>query len=182
MNVNLAAQAPAQTIVRAAELVLLATIHYQSIAPIVEAYQTEILMRGRWRIARKWVDRGVLDQSIVSPEIAYLLEEADHAEFLRQCELAREVSGLSVLKQGNCPKLEAESMRMDAENSLIDLAARHFDLEGNRVWPMDLRARFLDLALGWVARHEKRTGEHIIKSFLSRGEQSRVAASLASGC
>jgi hypothetical protein len=104
----------------AARAVVLAMAHLQTVQPIVEAYEREILGKHRFRIARKWVEHGCADEVILDPKSAFLLEEEHAQVFYRETYAARDAAGLKVDDPVHCPKCVAENLLIQAKKVLVD--------------------------------------------------------------
>lgn len=156
--------------VSAAERLLVAQAHLDTVEPIVDAYEREILERYQWHIAPKFLEKGCEDKVILDPSHSYLLSESDAALFFAECEAAAAKSGLRVKTAGNCPMLEAKDTVRRAENVLLDemstipgLEALHSD----RYFPRDLRAKTLELHLELLAPY-LRDAQTIMNEFKER--------------
>lgn len=103
----------------AARSVVLAMAHLETVRPIVEAYEREILARHNFRIARKWVELGCEDRVILDPAHAYLLDEEDGKVFYAETYKARDAAGLKVEDPEHCPKCVAEHLLIQAKEVLI---------------------------------------------------------------
>ena len=123
------APSPTPEQIRAAETLFLAMAHEQTVTPIVEAYQREILARREWMPAPKW--REMMEEGggkapddfirrITSPDDAFLMSDADTKLYAEECNKAREAAGLKVESDEFCPMLVAKHARVLAENALID--------------------------------------------------------------
>lgn len=101
-------------------MLILAMAHEQTIKPIVEAYERAALERHQFRIAPKWVDRGMADQVILDPVEAHLLGDEDAAVYYRDCYAARDAAGLVVDHPEKCPYCVAHNLRLKAEESMLE--------------------------------------------------------------
>jgi hypothetical protein len=149
---------PTKSQVRAAENLFAAMAYEGTIRPIVEKYETEILARHQFRIAPRWAGTrsgsGAPDEVILDRKLSYLLSEEDFAVYFAECFAARDASGLKVSKPENCPLLEAQHLRVQAEVALFDAMAETPQLahlkDANSA-RQDLRQEALDLTLKLLA-------------------------------
>ena len=144
---------PSESMVRAAERVLAAKARFDVVAPIVDAYQREILKRHQWRIAREWVKTEKDDVVILDPAHSYLLEDVDAAVYFSECAMAAAAAGLGTELPDNCPKLEAQDALRRAQNVLLSEVGAIPGLEalGSGSLPIVARDQALALALEMVA-------------------------------
>lgn len=144
---------PNANMIRAAENLVLAMAQEDLVRPIVVAYETEILARHQFRIARKYVDQGCADTVILDRKRTYMLEEADFAIYLKQCFEARDAAKLKVSAPDNCPLLESGTTRMQAENLLLEAMAELPNLEaiGGAWLTLEARKRAIELTLNMMA-------------------------------
>lgn len=145
---------PTSMQIRVAEDLFAAMAHEQTIRPIVEAYEHAILVQHQFHIAKKWIELGMEDQVILDRKRSYLMDDLDSAVWQAACFKARDASGLQVSHPENCPLLEAEHVRIDCENLLLQVMAKTPGLEHlarvNSV-TMELRAKAVDLSLNLLA-------------------------------
>lgn len=149
--------------IRLAESVFLAMAHEARVRDIVEAYQTKILADNRWTVDPKWIALGLPlrpDQVVTEArDIAYLREE-DCDRYLALCAEAAAAARLTVSRPGNCPLLEAESLRRDAERALLGSMATLPGLASLANGPLllDLHVRAVDLVLGLLSPYVSDAG------------------------
>lgn len=156
--------------VSAAERLLVAQARLDAVAPIVDAYEREILERHQWHIDSKYLEKGCKDQVILDPAHAYLLNEQDAVVYFAECEAAAAQAGLLPKTPGNCPKLEAKDLVRRAENVLLDEMSTIPGLEvlnSDQYFPHDLRAKTLELHLGLLAPY-LRDAQTILNEFKDR--------------
>lgn len=144
---------PTEDQIRLAEALMVAMAFEATIRPIVVAYETAILEKHRFPIARKWVEMGVTDRIILDRKDSYLLSEADAKVFHAECLTARDAAKLKVENPEYCPLLVAEHLRLDAERALLKAMAATPGLEafGKGFMTLEQRARALDLIFKLVA-------------------------------
>jgi len=135
--------------IRLSEALLLAMAIEDVVRPIVESYETEILEKHRFKIDPKWTDIGVEDHVILHRKETFLLSDADAKVFFEECFAARDKAGLAGGRPDSCPLLEAENLRISAENALIESLACIPGLEAfaTGILPLNTRAKVVKLAL-----------------------------------
>jgi len=109
---------PTTAQVEAYRRVLAAQADIDRIEPIVRGYQRATLARGQWRVAQEWVDDGHPCHVIEQPVHAWMMSDADHAEYLRQCRAAQLAAGLPDLGD-RCPLLVAQDDLRCARRDLV---------------------------------------------------------------
>ncbi len=139
--------------IRLAEATLVAMTHEDAIRPVVEQYEQAILSWRQYPVDSKWLEMGVEQQIITNRKRTFLLSDEDSSQFFADCNAARINAKLKVSKEGNCPLLEAEHVRIQAENALIQSMATFPGLEplAKGVLTLDLRKRALDIMLVMLA-------------------------------
>ena len=153
--------------VRLAELLLVAMAIEAHVRPIVEAYESAILQKHQFRIARKWVEKGCNDVIILDRKRSYLLEDTDAEVFHSECFAARDAAKLTVERPDKDPLLEAQHRRIEAENALLESMATIPGLENFATghWPLQLRQKAIDLTLKLLAPFV-RSGEAIMQDLM----------------
>lgn len=143
---------PSKSLIRNAENLLLSMAMEQEVRPVVEAYETEILAKHKFKPAAKWRDR--LDRdTILDRKSSFLLSDEDAKTYYAECFAARDNAGLKVSRPDNCPLLEAENTRRLAENVFIDELGKipGLDAISSGVMTLEMRAKVIDLGLRMVA-------------------------------
>ncbi len=97
----------------AAKAVFMAMALEESIRPIVESYQLEILQR------HNFTDRHN-GERITSLKNAWTMSEDDFQIYLSECNQAKIAAGLKVESEAHCPLLVAESLTREAKRVLVD--------------------------------------------------------------
>lgn len=145
---------PSPELIQSAENLFLAMAVEQEIRPKVEAYETEILARHRFKPAAQYRDY-VKDEAILSRKDSFLLGDDDAKVYFAECFAARDAAGLKVSKPQNCPLLEAECTRMEAQNAFIKALGAIKGLEAFAEKPHVLtiaqRDKVIDIGLRLVA-------------------------------
>lgn len=145
---------PSADLVRAAETLMASMAMEQTVRPIVEAYEHAILAKHRFPPAEQYREH-VTETVILDRKSAFLLGDADFQVYLAECFAARDAAGLKVSKPENCPLLEAESTRVNAEGALIKQVGNIPGLEtfkeAHNVMNLDMRKRLVDITLRLVA-------------------------------
>lgn len=133
----------------AARAVFMAMAVEQTVRPVVEAYEAEILASREWRASPEWVEQGIdVPGIIIKRRDIFLMTKDDINAFAALCHERRDAAGLRVSHPDNCPLLEAKSTLLDAETALLIA----FDetvpglLEVARA-PLAERAKAVDLCL-----------------------------------
>lgn len=112
---------PTQGMISAARAVFMVHALEQTVRPIVEAYENDILARHRFPIDPKWKEIGVItDEVILDRKNSILLKDEDAKVFYKECLEARDKHGLKVSRPDNCPLLEVLNMKCEAERVLMD--------------------------------------------------------------
>lgn len=140
-------------LIQAAECLLLAMAYEGTIRPTVEQYEAEILAKHRFPADPKWREHAVAEP-ILDRKRTYLLSQADAATFHKACFAARDEARLEVSDPQNCPLLEAETIRIQAQNTFIAELGAIPGLESlakHPVLTLEQRAKLLDLGLRLVA-------------------------------
>lgn len=154
-----------EEMVQAANAYCMAKAYTQTIRPIVEGYQREILVRnqftnkGEQAMLKRLQDNGrhlneeIKELVVLNPDHTYLMSDEDSQVYFVELEQARIKSGLKVEKEGNCPLLEAESMERTAVRVLIDVMEPITKINYNQVinTSFESRAKLIDLSIGLIA-------------------------------
>ena len=116
---------PTSAMIRAAENCFAAMALTETIRPIVEGYQHEILEEEKYGYAEKHLDRRGLSGTdyITDPQHSYLMTDADFTHYMKRCNGERIAAGLHVDNEEYCPLLVAEHLQMQAEHAVIDAMA-----------------------------------------------------------
>ena len=107
---------PTSEMIHAAKVVIMAKAWVETIRPIVEAYQTAIMIK----IGAVNEETG---EAITDMDKSYLMSDEQCNTLWSKLEEAQEASGLKVMKKGNCPLLEAKQLTRDAERTLCNTMA-----------------------------------------------------------
>lgn len=146
--------------IQAANALCMAQAFTQTLRPIVEGYQKEILAKHQFtnkgekaifgKCGRQWEEEVVLN-----PDHTYLLSDEDANTYFAEIEVARQVAGLKVEREGNCPLLEAESLERKASHVFIDamfpITKMNHDSVMNSSDFLGNRKKLIDLGLGLIA-------------------------------
>ncbi|MCA6372179.1 MAG: hypothetical protein IM631_12440 [Cytophagales bacterium] len=121
-----------EDMVEAANTFCLAKALVQTVRPVVEGYQKEILALNRFtnkgevaRIAEGAAKRGrepiQIDEAVVlDPEYVFLLSDEDFKSFWAQCLERQKAAGLVTKSDEECPLLVAESTERQARRLFVD--------------------------------------------------------------
>lgn len=118
---------PTAAMIEAAETLFLALAHEQCIRPVVEAYQRKILSERTWRCAPEILERAQrrasdepMQQHVTDIKLAWTMEKADFAHYIKRCNEERIAAGLVVESDSHCPLLVAEDLTRKAKYALCD--------------------------------------------------------------
>lgn len=144
---------PSPGLIRAAENLLATMAIEQEVRPIVEDYESAILAKHQFKAAPRWNGHFDMEKTL-DRKHSFLLSEKDAKIFYAECFAARDAAGLKVAKPDNCPLLEAENLRIDAEAAFIQSLG---DLPGMATFKsvegaltLELRAKIVDCGLRLV--------------------------------
>lgn len=140
---------PNAAMLDAAEAVLKAMAIVGTVRPIVEAYQTEILAKGKWKVMAEACEPGTQGEIITEPKLSFLMSDSDFAVYYQRCDEARKAAGLSITFDGGCPLLEAEELLRIAQRAMIDSMAEVTKITADRAVTLrlDEYREFVDLTL-----------------------------------
>ncbi|WP_194727401.1 hypothetical protein [Noviherbaspirillum malthae] len=140
---------PNAAMLDAAEAVLKAMAILGTVRPIVEAYQTEILAKGQWKVMAECREPGARDEIITEPKLSFLMSDSDFAVYHQRCDEARKAAGLSITLEGGCPLLEAEELLRVAQRAMVDSMADVTQITANKAvtLPLEQYREFVDLTL-----------------------------------
>lgn len=144
---------PTQDQIRLGEAVCLAMAHEDMVRPIVEAYETKILAKHQFRIAKEWVKAGEPDQIILDRKKSFLLSQEDAAVFYAETYAERDAANLKVSDPEHCPLCVAKDLRIQAENALLKAMASTPGLQalGNGCMTLEQRSKAIELTLKLLA-------------------------------
>lgn len=149
---------PTEAMITAAHNVFVTMAFEQTVKPIVEGYQKDILSFWRFKIAPEHVTRGhKKDEIILNPKHSYLLSDDDFKLYLAECNDARIKAGLKVDNPEHCPLLVAKHLRIIAENTLIDTMKPVTGIKTDQVYMLEHRKQLVDLTLKLLAPFVKQT-------------------------
>ncbi len=141
---------PSPELVRAADILFVAMAREEATRRIVEPYEQAILDASDYRIERgEHPDAG---ERIRDRKLTYLMSDAEFKDYYAKCQAAVVEHNLHVRKPGNCPLLEAEHLRIQAENLFLELMHPHTKID-HRTLTLELRAEVLDLSLKLISPH-----------------------------
>ena len=148
-----------------AETVMQAMALEGTVREVVQSYQCAILQAHRWPPSAEFANYPSIPKVILEPKHTYLLDQEHATEYSAQCDSARKAAGLGVIKEGNCPLLEAESMRFRAENALLAEVSKLPGLgridASRHVMSLEQRKQALDLTLRLTAPFVRDAREQI---------------------
>lgn len=138
-----------QDMITAAENVFTAMAFVETIRPIVEGYQKEILAKYQFRVAPEF-KRHEKNKVILDPKDTYLMADNDFKVFLAECHEARQAAKLHVEKEEFCPLLVAEGLQRKAEHVLVDTMEVLTGLAADKLTFPHYR-KYIDIALRLLA-------------------------------
>ena len=139
---------PTEAMKTAARTVFMAMAYTQSIKPVVESYQKEIINFYQFEVSPEWIEKGKPKGKITKSSEMYLATEKDFQLYLKESVIAREKAGLKVEDPEHCPLLVAQNIQRIAENILMDTMEALTGINSEKVnFKLDLRKNYLDLCL-----------------------------------
>lgn len=138
--------------IAAGKSVFLAMAHEQLVRPIVEGYEAQILEENNFQYGDEWREHGIAGK-VTERKRTYLMGREHFLAFIELTYKARDAHNLKVSRPDNCPLLEAEHLRMQAENNLLQQLAKLPRLEafGKAMLTLDQRKKAIDAALSLLA-------------------------------
>lgn len=111
----------------------------------VDAYVAPIFARYGFQYGE--IAKGMHTGLIENPKYLYLCEEEEKvAAYYAECDKAHRQYGFEG-KDGECPALVAETLKIDAENALLDAGCKWLEIDRSAMG-MDHRKQMLDLLIG----------------------------------
>jgi hypothetical protein len=150
---------PTAEMIAAAEAVFVAVAFEETIRPIVEGYKRKILAEREWHMSpdtrasmRRTGDKPI-DTRITDIRYAWLMSDADFAEYARLCNAARIAANLVVESEAHCPLGVAEEITRQAKRKLCDVMAdvSGVDVEKIRTMKIEHYEHYVDLTLRLLA-------------------------------
>lgn len=136
---------------QAVKALLLATAYTDAVRPRVLAYQTEILLAGKFPYdPTVLLDGETPPPFITDPAQAWLMSDEDFAIYAAQLDEAKVKAGFENLAPGYCPLLVAENLQMQAEHCLFDEARYITRIDHRDIWDMEKRHTLRDLLVSLV--------------------------------
>ena len=146
---------PTPEIIRVAESLMTAMAFEATIRPVVEQYEQEILKKHQWHIDKKWVEEFEMsDEVVLDRKNTFLMSDVDSAAFHQECKDARDAAGFKTQHPDACPLLEAQHLRIQAENALLQLMGTLPDLETFATagqCSLEIRQEAIELSLRFAA-------------------------------
>lgn len=110
----------------------------------IAAIETEILATAKYKTDERWVKRGYADR-ITDPKHAYLLDDDEFQEYLREKHERLIKLGYKITEFGRCPALVAQSLQHKAEALLIDAIGAMMGIDGFDAYG-ERRQQLIDLS------------------------------------
>ena len=145
-----------QDIIEAGKTLLTAKAYVETIRPVVEGYQKEILNNHQWHIASKWTKRrrGYDEDSIIlDPDHSYLLEDKDAAIYYEELHKEHLKHGFKV-KKDYCPLLIAQNMERKARDILFDLLQPITGIDPSEIYQVKHLNEYERIALEMIVNHD----------------------------
>jgi len=146
-------------IIQATRLLFEAMAYTQTIKPIVEKYQQEILDKYSFRMSAKMADRHG-GEIIKKHSESYMMEESDFKIYLHLLSKAHKENGFTVEKDC-CPLLVAEHMERKAWWALAELMEPITGINCKDLYSLKHIKKYKDLTLKMIVNHLKNIGEKI---------------------
>jgi hypothetical protein len=120
-----------KTLIEAVKTACQAEAYLETVRPIIEGYQKEILEKHQFKIDNeRWKDYGFdLEKEILETKDTYKMKDSDFQIYFKECELKHIEHGF-VVKEGCCPLLVAESMLRNAKHE-VKIAAKYIHKMSN---------------------------------------------------
>lgn len=142
---------PTKDMIEMADALFKAMALEQTVRPIVDKYQKEILVEGKWQVDPSHARMG---QFVISdPEQSYLMSGSDFAVYHSRCQEARDKAGLAVDHPDKCPLLVAKHLVIQCENALMKAMAKVTGIDEDKAacLTLDQRKKFVELTLRLLA-------------------------------
>src|SRR3989304_10388296 len=136
----------------ATKAVFMAKAWTETVRPIVEGYQREILARHNWHSDKRWTGKGLnSDRIITDHRHIYLLEDKDFETYHQESIEARKKAGLEVINDDFCPLLVAENMERMAVRAMLKTMTPFTKLDPDDVWDIEDYHKLTELTLSLLA-------------------------------
>lgn len=143
---------PTEAEIKAAKAVFLAMAHTETVRPIVEGYQRELIAYMRPMVASKWRER-MGDKEITDIKHTYLMDDNDAKWYYAECDKKAAENGFKTPGPGYCPLLMAENLQIKAEAVLVDCMGERFGMTRHNLLcaGLDKYKQFISLSLKLLA-------------------------------
>jgi hypothetical protein len=112
---------PSKKLITSAELVFLQMANLETITPIIEGYQKEILVKHNFRPSADALATGRCPEFILEPFDTYLLSEKDFCVYLEEVH-AKHIAHGFVVEFGFCPLSTAKHELFQAKKMFVELS------------------------------------------------------------
>ncbi len=145
---------PSSEMVKSAELVFLNMANVETIKPVVQKIQKDVLKEFQFKSSPKQ-DREFKEEQItvLEEKHTYKLNDIDFKKYHSECNKREAKKGLDVSNPEYCPLLVAEHELIKAENNLIDVFGEVVDIKASDIYKLEHRKRFIDITLRFMAQH-----------------------------
>ena len=139
----------------AATCVFMCMAAVQTIRPIVEGYQKEILARHQFKVRDEFAYRRG-EEVILDPKLSYLMPDEDFAIYDAECKAARDAAKLHVENDDFCPLLVAEHELTKAQRLLVDAVEPITGIDHHKLMcNFTMYPEYIDLTLRLLAPYVK---------------------------
>lgn len=147
---------PTDEMVHAAKAVFICMAAVETVRPVVEGYQKNILAFWKFQPAKEW-RKNESNEPILEPNRAYLLSENDFRLYMADIRDEQKKAGLKTDNPDNCPLLVAESGLRKAKAVLIDVMEpmTGFTVDKMLCAGMEVYDKYIELTLRLLAPYVK---------------------------
>jgi len=144
---------PSVEMIKTAQEVFLNMANVETIKPIVEKIQKEVLNKHKFKIAKKYHNQE-RDLIVLNNDRTYLLNDKDFKVYLKECR-QEEIKIKLIDESFNkdfCPLLVAEHNLIKAQHKLINLMGKPFKIKSENIYKTEHRKKFIDLSLKYLVQ------------------------------
>jgi len=138
---------PSIEMIKTAQEVFLNMANVEVIKPSVERIQENVLKKHQFKEKKT-------NKIVLNDMSSYLLNENDFKVYLDECR-KEEIKIKLIDENFNkdfCPLLVANDNLIKAENKLINLMGKPFNIQANNLYKTEHRKKFLDLSLNYLVQ------------------------------
>jgi len=161
---------PSKELIECALLVFKAIAYTETIRPVVEKYQKEILAKHQFTVSDKWVKMGEPKRVILDEGSTYLLKDKDFKVYLKEVHEQHIKHGFNV-KFEYCPLLIAEDLERQAKKTFVD-QSKEFNIMDDETfdcltWDLKNYKKYIEITLSYVAQFINKKDIEKVKSELN---------------